>query len=150
MDAILVVVLCLLLYAISARDSLAPPSLFDVLQLVLVAAALAVGAVMLTAMMSRIGEFGFSPNKVAALGLNLLLLVHLVRAAWLSVGFLRGRRPLTALECWSLSWLNPRASGERCLYGYRHRSWILKFEQSCAVVLHRRCLQGQRRSPGEP
>ena len=32
---------------------------------------------MLTAMLTRIAEFGFSPNKVAALGLNLLLLVHL-------------------------------------------------------------------------
>ena len=40
-------------------------------------AALAVDAVMLTAMLTRIAEFGFSPNKIAALGLNLVLLVHL-------------------------------------------------------------------------
>ena len=53
---------------------------------------------MLAAMLARIAEFGFSPNKIAALGLNLLLLVHLVRSAWLTVGFLRGRRPFT---CWS-------------------------------------------------
>ena len=70
MDAILVLVLCLLLYSISARDSLAPPGLFDALQLVLVVAALAVDAVMLTAMLTRIAEFGYSPNKIAALGLN--------------------------------------------------------------------------------
>lgn len=43
MDAILVLVLCMLLYSISARDSLAPPGLSDALQLVLVVAALAVG-----------------------------------------------------------------------------------------------------------
>ena len=49
---------------------------------------------MLTAMLARIAEFGYSPNKIAALGLNLLLLVHLVRAAWLAVGFLRGRAPV--------------------------------------------------------
>ncbi|GAA1764676.1 hypothetical protein GCM10009712_11460 [Pseudarthrobacter sulfonivorans] len=70
MDAILVLVLCLLLYSISARDPLAAPGLADALQLVLVAAALTVNAVMLTAMLSRIAEFGFSPNKIAALGLN--------------------------------------------------------------------------------
>ena len=64
------------------------------LQLVLVVAALAVDAVTLTAMLTRIAEFGFSANKVAALGLNLVLLVHLVRSAWLSVGFLRGRTPV--------------------------------------------------------
>ncbi|NKX56146.1 permease prefix domain 1-containing protein [Arthrobacter mobilis] len=105
MDAILVLVLALLLYAISARDSLAPPGLFDVLQLVLVVAALAVDAVMLTAMLTRIAEFGFSPNKIAALGLNLLLLVHLVRAAWLTVGFLRRRRPFNDLERWQTRYL---------------------------------------------
>ncbi|WP_348272963.1 permease prefix domain 1-containing protein [Arthrobacter crystallopoietes] len=105
MDAILVLVLCLLLYAISARDSLAQPGLFDALQLILVIAALAVDAVMLTAMLTRIAEFGFSPNKIAALGLNLLLLVHLLRAAWLTVGFLRGRRPFGALERWQTRYL---------------------------------------------
>jgi hypothetical protein len=105
MDAILVLVLCLLLYAISARDSLAPPGLFDGLQLVLVAAAIAVDAVMLTAMATRIAQFGLSPNKVAALGLNLLLLVHLLRAVWLTVGFLRRRRPFGALERWQTHYL---------------------------------------------
>lgn len=105
MDAILVLVLCLLLYSISARDSLARPGFFDVLQLVLVVAALAVDTVMLTAMLTRITEFGLSPNKIAALGLNLLLLVHLVRAAWLTIGFLRGRRPFAALERWQTRYL---------------------------------------------
>jgi len=105
MDAILILVLSLLLYSISARDSLARPGLFDILQLVLVVVALAVDAVMLTAMLARITEFGFSPNKIAALGLNLLLLVHLARAAWLTVGFLRGRRPFAALERWQTRYL---------------------------------------------
>jgi hypothetical protein len=105
MDAILVLVLCLLLYSISARDPLAPPGLFDALQLVLVIAALAMDAVMLTAMLTRIAEFGYSPNKIAALGLNLLLLVHLLRAAWLAVGFLRGPRPFAAVERWQTKYL---------------------------------------------
>ncbi|SDL95333.1 hypothetical protein SAMN04487916_11918 [Arthrobacter sp. ov407] len=105
MDAILVLVLCLLLYSISARDPLAPPGLFDALQLVLVIAALAVDAVMLAAMLTRIAEFGSSPNKIAALGLNLLLLVHLLRAAWLAVEFLRGRLPFAAVERWQTRYL---------------------------------------------
>jgi hypothetical protein len=60
---------------------------------------------MLTAMLARIAEFGYSPNKIAALGLNLLLLVHLVRAAWLGIGFLRGRRTFTAVERWQTRYL---------------------------------------------
>jgi hypothetical protein len=105
MDAILVLVLCLLLYSISARDSLAPPGLFDGLQLVLVVSALGLDAVMLTAMLTRIAEFGYSPNKIAALGLNVVLLVHLVGAAWLAGGFLRGRRPFAAVERWQTRYL---------------------------------------------
>jgi hypothetical protein len=105
MDAILILVLSLLLYSISARDPLAPPGLFDALQLLLVGAALAVDALMLTAMVARIAEFGFSPNKIAALGLNLLLLVHLVRAAWLALGFVRGQHPFTAVERWQTRYL---------------------------------------------
>jgi len=105
MDAILVLVLCLLLYSVSARDPLAPPTPFDGLQLVLVVAALAVDAVALTAMLTRIAEFGVSPNKVAALGLNLLLLVHLAWSAVLATAFLRGRRPFADLVAWQTRFL---------------------------------------------
>ena len=105
MDAILILVVGLLLYSISARDRLAPPGLFDTLQLVLLLAALAVDAVLLTAMLTRIAEFGASPNKIAALGLNLLLLVHLTWSARLCVGFLRGRRAFAPLERWQTRYL---------------------------------------------
>ncbi len=105
MDAILLLVLCLLLYSLSARDPLAAPGPFDTLQLLLVVVALAVDAVMLAAMLSRIAEFGWSANKVAALGLNLLLAVHLAGTAWLSAGFLRRRRPFAALERWQTAYL---------------------------------------------
>ena len=104
-DLILVLVLGLLLYAISARDPDAPPSGFDWLQLLLVGSALAVDVLMLSAMAARIAEFGFSANKSAALGLNLVLLVNLAWSAWLSVGFLRQRVPLRALERWQTGYL---------------------------------------------
>jgi len=70
-----VLVLGLLLYSISARDPQQPPGKFDILQLLLVASALIVDALALWAIAARISEFGFSANKTAALGLNLLLLV---------------------------------------------------------------------------
>jgi hypothetical protein len=104
-DLILVLVLGLLLYAISARDPAAPPDTFDRLQLMLVLSALAVDALMLAAMSGRVAEFGVSPNKAAALGLNIVLLVNLAWAARLSVRFLRRRTPFTTLERWQTAYL---------------------------------------------
>lgn len=105
MDLILVLVLGLLLYAISARDPLAPADQFDRLQFVLVISALAVDVLMLVAMLTRIAEFGFTPNKVTALGLNLVLLVNLSWSAYLLVGFLRGRRDFATMERWQTRYL---------------------------------------------
>lgn len=105
MDLILVLVLGLLLYSISARDPLAPPGLFDRVQLVLVISALAVDVVMLAAMLTRIAEFGSTPNKVVALGMNVVLLVNLVWSVRLQVGFLRGRKGFADLERWQTHYL---------------------------------------------
>jgi hypothetical protein len=104
-DLLLVVVLGLLLYSISARDPLAPPGFFDRLQLTLVVSALIVDSVALTAIAGRITEFGFTPNRTAALGENLILLVNLAWSAWLYTCFLRGRAPFSALERWQTSYL---------------------------------------------
>lgn len=104
-DLVLVVVLALLVYSISARDPLLPPGWFDRLQLVMLVSALVLDAIVLTAMVGRIGEFGVSPNKAASLGLNLILLANLAGAAWLQLGFLRRRRGFGALERWQTGYL---------------------------------------------
>ncbi len=104
-DLLLVLVVGLVLYAASARDPEAPPNSFDRLLLLLVASALVVDAVALAAIASRISEFGFTPNRVAALGENLILLVNLAGTAWLYTQFLRGRRPIAAIESWQTAYL---------------------------------------------
>jgi hypothetical protein len=104
-DLLLVLVAGLVLYAISARDPQKPPGLFDALQLLLVACALLVDAIALWAIAARISEFGFSPNKVAALGENLILLVTLGWSALLYGRFLAGRVAFSALERWQTAYL---------------------------------------------
>jgi hypothetical protein len=99
-DLLLVVVLGLLLYAISARNLAARPGLFDSLQLALVVSALIIDVMVLLAITGRITEWGFSPNKTAALGENVILLTNLAWSAWLFLGFLRGRMPFARLEHW--------------------------------------------------
>lgn len=104
-DLLLVVVLGLLLYAVSARDPHAPPGIFDVLQVVLLACALLADAIALWAIAARISEFGFSPNRVAALGENAILLVNLAVSMVLYVRFLRGRGSFARLERWQTDYL---------------------------------------------
>ena len=104
-DLLLVLVLGLLLYTVSARDPQAGPNAFDALQLVLVVSALVVDGVALAAIAARISEFGFSANKVAALGENLLLLVNLSWSGWLYARFLKGRGSFAALERWQTAYL---------------------------------------------
>ena len=104
-DVVLVVVVGLLLYALSARDPLAPASWFDRLQLLMVVAALVVDIMVLVAMIGRIAEWGASPNKLASLGLNVILLANLVGAAWLQLRFSQRRAPFERLERWQTGFL---------------------------------------------
>jgi hypothetical protein len=104
-NALLLLVLALLLYSMSARDPGAPPGPFDAMQVVLVLCALLADALALWNIVSRISTFGLSPNRVAVLGINLILLVNLAWSAVLYAGFLRRRTSLVALERWQTRYL---------------------------------------------
>ncbi|MCC7416287.1 MAG: DUF4153 domain-containing protein [Acidobacteria bacterium] len=104
-DLLLALVLGLVLYAVSARDPRRPPDFFDALQVLLVVSALLVDVVALTAIAARISEFGFTPNRVAALGENLVLLVNLVWSARLYLGVVRRQKPFDLLERWQVAYL---------------------------------------------
>lgn len=104
-DLLLALVLGLLLYAISARDPEGPAGGFDWLLLSLVVSALLVDGLALAAIVARISDFGFTPNRVAALGENVILLVNLAWSAWLYGRFLRGRGSFRTLEEWQTGYL---------------------------------------------
>jgi hypothetical protein len=104
-DALLLVVLALVLYGMSARDPSTSADWMDRIQLVAVVSALVLDVMVLGAMIARIGDLGFTPNRTAALGLNLVLLVNLAGAAWLSARFLTGRSRLHRLERWQTTYL---------------------------------------------
>jgi hypothetical protein len=104
-DLVLVLVLGLLLYSISARDPQAPPGAFDLLLVLLLVSALVADAFALAAIGARISEFGFTPNRVAALGENVVLLGNLGWSTVLYVRFLRGRGPFASLERWQTAYL---------------------------------------------
>jgi hypothetical protein len=104
-DALLIVVLALVLYGLSAREPSSTPNWMDRIQLVAVVSALVLDLMALGAMTARIGDVGFTPNRTAALGLNVVLLVNLAGAAWLSGRFLARRSGFHRLERWQTTFL---------------------------------------------
>jgi hypothetical protein len=105
LDALLVVVIALVLYGMSARDASTSPNWMDRIQLVAIVGALVLDVMALGSMIARIGDLGFTPNRTTALGLNVVLLVNLAGAALLSGRFLRRRSTLHRLERWQTSYL---------------------------------------------
>lgn len=104
-DALLLVVVALVVYGISARDTLAKPGVMDVVRLCAVVAAIILDVLVLVSMFERVGEFGFTANRVAALGLNLVLLINLVGTAWLFIRALAERSMISRLERWQTGYL---------------------------------------------
>jgi hypothetical protein len=104
-DLLLAVVLGLMLYSLSARDPQAPRGPFDILQLALVVSALVIDALVLFTMTGRIAEYGTTPNNVAALGENIVLLANLAWSAWLLLLFVRRRGGFPAIERWQTAYL---------------------------------------------
>jgi hypothetical protein len=104
-DALLVVVVGLVLYTLAARDPPRPVGWSDRYLLVTVVAALVLDLLVLGAMAARIGEFGLTPNRLAALGLNLVLLGNLAGTAWHGLRFVTGRGDLPALRRWQTAYL---------------------------------------------
>jgi hypothetical protein len=104
-DLLLLVVFGLVLYALSARDATKPAGWLDAIRLVAVAAALLLDLLVVGSMLARIAEFGFTANRVAALGLNLILVVNLAGTAWLLARMLARRGSGGALEGWQMAYL---------------------------------------------
>ncbi len=104
-DVVLVVVLGLLLYSLSARNPESKPGWFERLQLLMVSSALVVDLLVLIAMVARIGAFGVSANKMASLGLNIILLVNLAWSAYLLLAILRGTARPAQLEKWQTRYI---------------------------------------------
>ncbi len=104
-DLMLVLVLGLVLYVISARDKQSAPNLFDYLNLSLIIVALIIDGVALSAILFRLSSFGITPNKVAALGENIVLLVNLGGLAALYIFYFAKKITFSVLEKWQTFYL---------------------------------------------
>lgn len=99
-DLVLILVMAIVVFTVSARDPLTPARPLDWLQLVLIVGAVAADLIVLWSLVERFAAYGSSPNKTTALGLNLILLALLSGSAWHYWGVLRRGRTSLALERW--------------------------------------------------
>lgn len=104
-DMLLVLVLGLFLYSISARNPESSPGIFDWIQIVMIVSAFIADSIALWAIGSRITELGFTPNRIVALGMNLILLVNLFWSMILYIRFARGRISFSKIEKWQTDYL---------------------------------------------
>lgn len=85
-NLLLLGVMAIIVFAIS-ETSINKKQLFSKVVLTLMAvAALIINTVALSAILYRLGEYGFTPNRTAVLGSNLLLFIHLI---WISINLFK-------------------------------------------------------------
>ncbi|MEE4310708.1 MAG: hypothetical protein V2J62_02455 [candidate division KSB1 bacterium] len=78
MNILLLLVVAMLFYDVSAMEGTNTRRASNWANFVLVVTALVLDVVVLSAISSRLLEFGTSPNRLAVFGLNVILIVHLV------------------------------------------------------------------------
>ena len=99
-DFMLILVLGIVFYIISTREETTGPQIYDWINLFLIIVALIIDTIALSAIVFRLSSFGISPNKLAALGENVLVFVNLIGMAILFVQFFRRKISFVLLEKW--------------------------------------------------
>ena len=77
----------------------------DVMNMALVTVTLAIDLVALSAILFRLSSYGFTPNRIAVLGANLLVFCHLCGIVLQYVQFCRGAQIFSSLENWIVGYL---------------------------------------------
>jgi len=109
-DIVLALVLGLVLFTMSARDAEKPADWWDWIVMALVALALVADVIALSGIVGRLLAFGFTANKTAALGMNILLAANLVTLAVGYSRFLSGRSTYQTVVDWTM-WYLPLHAG---------------------------------------
>lgn len=104
-NGLLLVVLGLCIFSISERRPEAPPGLGDLMSTALVWVTLVIDVIALAAILFRLTSYGFSPNRLAVLGANLLAFCHLAGIFYHYIRFLRKNARFSPLENWIVGYL---------------------------------------------
>ena len=104
-DAMLILVLALVLYTLSSRKEEEKIGLFDTISLALIASAMIIDAIALVQILSRLFAMGITPNKMAALGENVLVMINLGGLAYFYINLILKKGRFEALEKFQTDYL---------------------------------------------
>jgi hypothetical protein len=107
LNILLIIVLGLLIFTIAERNTTSPASTNDYLNIGLAFTIIILNAVALSATLFRSASdiYGLTPNRLAILGINLLVFVHLSGILVHYVRFVWKGKPFEKLENWIASYL---------------------------------------------
>jgi len=97
-NGILLCVLAVTIYSITESGSEEKKSLSDLVNFALIVLALVIDSVALSSIIFRLSSYGITPNRIAVLGVNILIFAHLIWIMLAYAGFLRHKRDLTAVQ----------------------------------------------------
>jgi hypothetical protein len=111
-NGLLLLVVGISVFSLVGRDGASAVGLTDYMNLALVCVTLLIDVIALSAILFRLASFGFTPNRVAVLGANVVIFGHLVWICRTYIGLVRGKVDFAAMErvvgaylpvyvCWS-------------------------------------------------
>jgi len=104
-NGLLLVVLGLCVFSVSERAARESSGISDMLNIGLVSVTLVIDLIALAAILFRLASYGFTPNRLAVLGANLLAFVHLAGIVSSSMRTFRAGRVVPDLEKWIVGYL---------------------------------------------
>ena len=107
LNILLIVVLGLLIFTIAERNTIPPPSTNDYLNIGLAFAIIILDVIALSSSVFRTASdiYGLTPNRIAILGINLLVFVHLLGILINYIRFVWKGKPFEKLENWIAGYL---------------------------------------------
>lgn len=100
LNGLLLLVLAITIFSVAERPSFSRRNLLDTTNISLVVVTLVIDAIALSAIVFRLSSMGLTPNRLAVLGTNVLVFVHLARLLKCYMGVVRTRSdggPMDAL-----------------------------------------------------
>ncbi|MGK5094915.1 DUF4153 domain-containing protein [Deltaproteobacteria bacterium TL4] len=104
-NIMLLIILAITIFSISERQSTAKETINDYLNVLLIIVALAIDAIALSAIIFRLTSYGLTPNRIAVLGANLIIFIHLAGMLFYYIHFLKQTVQMKQIYSWITQYL---------------------------------------------